>query len=103
MFGVRISPPKQPMSLKPRSSATMTRKLGLFGGAVSAILAGYYQLPAECPRLFDLQEGVCGSSYDRRLSTHGLEGELRMAIDIRVDKKDTPVFPQTAPVRIPKP
>src|SRR5699024_1880019 len=28
MFGVRISPPKQPTSENPRSSATMTRKLG---------------------------------------------------------------------------
>lgn len=28
-LGVRISPPKQPRSLKPKSSATMTRKLGL--------------------------------------------------------------------------
>jgi hypothetical protein len=29
-FGVRISPPKAPTSEKPRSSATMMRKLGLF-------------------------------------------------------------------------
>lgn len=30
MLGVRISPPKQDKSLKPRSSATMTRKFGRF-------------------------------------------------------------------------
>lgn len=36
MFGVWISEPKQLQSEKPRSSATMTRKLGLF----SVMLAG---------------------------------------------------------------
>ena len=34
MFGVRISPPKHDRSLKPRSSATMTRKFGRFGEGV---------------------------------------------------------------------
>jgi hypothetical protein len=34
-FGVLISPPKQLRSLKPRSSATMTRKLGLFGASLA--------------------------------------------------------------------
>lgn len=34
MLGVWISEPKQPQSEKPRSSATMTRKLGLFSAIV---------------------------------------------------------------------
>ena len=38
MLGVWISEPKQPQSEKPRSSATMTRKLGLFS---VMILAGW--------------------------------------------------------------
>lgn len=31
MFGVRISPPKQPGSENPRSSASIIRKFGLLG------------------------------------------------------------------------
>ena len=37
-FGVLISPPKQAKSLKPRSSATMTRKLGLLDLLVVSML-----------------------------------------------------------------
>ena len=37
MFGVLISPPKQERSLNPRSSATITRKLGRFGAAIMAV------------------------------------------------------------------
>jgi len=36
-FGVLISPPKQLRSLKPRSSATMTRKLGLLDASLALL------------------------------------------------------------------
>ena len=39
MFGVLISPPKQDKSLKPRSSATITRKLGRFLELCSVMVA----------------------------------------------------------------
>ena len=35
-FGVPVSPPKQDRSENPRSSATMTRKLGRFDGGMVA-------------------------------------------------------------------
>ena len=39
MLGVRISEPKQEISEKPRSSATMTRKLGRFGDAIVVLVS----------------------------------------------------------------
>ena len=45
MFGVEISEPKQLQSLNPRSSATMTRKLGRFSSAAGGNepILGKYQ------------------------------------------------------------
>lgn len=48
MFGVRISEPKQPGSEKPRSSATMIRKLGrLLEEGANAMVAGVDRIENE--------------------------------------------------------
>lgn len=41
-FGVRISPPKQERSENPRSSATMTRKLGRLSDGIAAVDITFY-------------------------------------------------------------
>lgn len=64
MFGVRISPPKQPMSEKPRSSATMTRKLGLLG-----VVEGILHSEDYCDVFLDCKVDVTrGVSLDEGLS-----------------------------------
>lgn len=63
MLGVLISPPKQERSEKPRSSATMTRKLGRLGVAIFVVCLVSKELV--CLRLLQCN---CDASLPMRLS-----------------------------------
>ena len=79
MFGVRISLPKMPISVKPRSSAMMMRKFGRSGAAAGSELTpstatGAVSLPQAANRRQRLKTLLIFTGYLRVLNKSGANG-----------------------------